>query len=307
MGAHAVTNILPQQSRYNIIDIAQLPAMEVLEQLDSEATIVARMRKLVEIWKSYDPPSAANYDVENLEFDPLRINQEASTYFELLLRDRVNQAARAVTLAFSINGDLDAIASRYPGGVPRQDDETDDHYRRRILLAPNMLSPHGSYEAYVFWALSANINLRDASATTKKGTGAITITVLQEGSDPKPTSTQLLEVYTYINDRSRRGLTDYIYVQPPKIVNTKYRARVWCFPGPDPTTVVATIKEALEDLVEEQRWLGYDHTLLAINAALFQSGVYNAIIDEPTADLIAGTDGYINVTGIELTYVGRGE
>ena len=78
-------------------------------------------------------------------------------------------------MAFGSGSDLDAIASRYPGGVPRLADEPytiagDDRYRRRIWLSPNVLSPHGTAEAYIFWALTADAALRDASAVTIEGT-----------------------------------------------------------------------------------------------------------------------------------------
>ena len=106
--------------------------------------------------------------------------RNSTPYFELLVRDRVNQACRAVTLAFAVGSDLDAIASRYPYGVTRiQYDingnvltpdqiaagatavtsETDAVYRQRVWLSPNILSlsgpGQGTYESYKFWALSA--------------------------------------------------------------------------------------------------------------------------------------------------------
>src|SRR5215475_5334491 len=156
-------------SRFPVVAINQLSRMQVLETIDTDAIIGARMAKLVELWREADPPAGAVYDVGMLEFDPLKINQECATYFELMLRDRVNQAARAVTLAFAVGSDLDAIASRYPGGLPRLPNETDDRYRRRIQLSPNALTPHGTGEAYEFWALTADGSLRDASATTVEG------------------------------------------------------------------------------------------------------------------------------------------
>jgi phage-related baseplate assembly protein len=74
------------------------------------------MAKLVELWREADPPAGAVYDVDALEFDRSRSIRSARP-FELMLRDRVNQAARAVTPAFASGSDLDAIATRYPGGA----------------------------------------------------------------------------------------------------------------------------------------------------------------------------------------------
>ena len=127
-------------SRFSVIQPALLPPMAVLETINTETIIANRMQQLVTIWNANDPPNAATYDVGNLEFDPIRINQELNAYFELLLRDRVNQACRSVTLAFAVGADLQAIGSRYPYGMPKLPGESDTAYRNRIWLSPNILS-----------------------------------------------------------------------------------------------------------------------------------------------------------------------
>jgi phage-related baseplate assembly protein len=309
--------------RFTPIVLDELPEMQVIETIDSETIISTRMSKLVEFWKTADPPAAAVYDVDTLEFDPLRINQEASTYFETLLRDRVNQAARAVTTAYAVGGDLDAIASRYPSGVPRlplvddprdfdeypEDWEDDDRYRERIWLAPSLLSPHGSYEAYVYWAMTADATLHDASAMSERGTGKITVTIMAGyyGEEPTPTDAQMNAVLDYINAESRRGLGDDVNVLPPKITRVAYRVRVWLFPAYNKDTVMAAVAAAVDKLLQDQWWLGCDHTRMALDKALAQPGVYNAIIDEPADDIDVDADGLVLVTSVTLTYAGRGE
>jgi len=298
--------------RYSVINLSQLNAMVVLDKLDTEAILTARMADLKVRWLAADPPAAAAYDVEALEFDPLKINQETAAFFETLVRDRVNQAARNITLAFGSDTDLDAIASRYPGGVPRLPGETDDRYRRRIWLAPNALGPHGTAEAYQFWALSAMEGLlRDASAIRKvQGVGSdydplILVTALMEDrANPKPTTAQLLAIRRYIQDEARQGLTDVISVQAPKIRETDYRLRVWFYPGPDVPKLMDSIRTALAALVEAQYWLGQDHTLMAIHAAAALPGVHNAVILEPTADILVEPDWIVKVNNIVLEYAG---
>jgi len=72
-------------SRFSVIQPSLLPPMKVLETVRTEKIISNRMSQLVTIWKDRDPPNGAQYDVGGLEFDPIRINQECNTYFELLL------------------------------------------------------------------------------------------------------------------------------------------------------------------------------------------------------------------------------
>lgn len=216
-------------SRFSVIRPELLPQMAVLEPIDTEAIMLLRMQRLGIIWNNYDPPNAAQYDVGGLEFDPIRINQELNAYFELMVRDRVNQACRAVTLAFAVGSDLDAIGSRYPYGVVRlafdangnqltpdqiaagavvATTETDAAYRQRIWLSPNILSlsgpGQGTYESYKFWALSApqylgQSLLRDASCFTKPGTGIVYIPLMADLFNPISTLDPVTQtVYTTI-------------------------------------------------------------------------------------------------------------
>lgn len=328
--------------RLGVIELSQLPAFQVLETIDSDKIIIARLAALKRYWAANDPPFGAQFDVESLEFDPLVINQEACAYFEMLLRDRVNQAARSVTLAFAVGGDLDAIASRYPTGMPRLATEgagiaiptaaQDAAYRTRIWLSPNTLSPHGVYESYIFWALNAYAEfgdqpLRDAQATNIPGSPNITITIMADGPAiiasgtydgvdagkmisaypvPAPPNSQILNTGTYIKNDSRQGLTDVIRVGPPKVVYVTYDIGIILFPGWDAGLIMPQIAFALAMLLEEQRWLGYSHTRAAIDRALKVGGVFNVVIKSPAADVIVDPTTTVIVNNIKLYYAGRG-
>lgn len=316
-------------SRLTVIQLAQLPAFAILEALDVEAILSARMNRLVEVWATHDPPAAAQYDVQGLEFDPIKINQEVGSYFELLIRDRINQAARGVTLAFAVGDDLDVIASRYPGGVPRLEGESDDHYRARIWLSPNLLSPNGSYEAYVFWGMTADPTLRDVSATAVTGTPDVTVALLADGDpvravwgrdtwvlspfpNPTPTIGQITHVRNYINQHARKALTDVVQVVVPKIVDVDYEISYWLYPGWDETQIRQVMFEAFAQLVESQRYLGFSYTEAAIEAVLKIAGVSNVKVDVPVSaidpddhDIIVASDTVVRVNSVEMTFRGR--
>jgi phage-related baseplate assembly protein len=340
-----VTLVTPTPSRFPVIQPALLQRPSVLETIDSDKIIEDRMTRFKLRWSEEDPPNAAQYDVGQLEFDPIKILTENAAYFELMLRDRVNQAARAVMLAFAFGTNLDAIGSRYPGGVPRIEGESDDNYRRRIWLSPNILGPHGTTESYAFYALSAlgaNV-LRDAAAFTTRGTGVVTIPILVDkptlalseqqvmaivqqqirtglidplkvsfetspGPPPIPSNDQILETYKYISENTRKGLTDEIVIARPKIYQTRYDISLKTFPGYDLAGVLTNVGAGLMQLLEKQRWLGYDHTIMAIDGVLTDAGgVYNRIIRQPQGDVIVGLDGVVEVKGIDLTWTGVGE
>ena len=295
--------------RISVILPANLQPMIVLEKLDVEAILEARMIRLKQLWAFYDPPVAAQYDVEDLEFDPIKINQEVCSYFELLLRDRVNQAARSITLAYAIGTDLDAIATRYPGGVPRLPNESDDRYRRRIWLSPNTLSPHGTAEAYEFWALTAMPSLRDVTAirtVMHDYYPTILITCLKEPpAEPKPTDQELVTIRAYIQSLSRQGLTDVISVNPPKIREIEYKIAVWLYPGTVQQQTMDKIVSNLATLINDQYWLGHDHSHTAIHAACRLTGVHHVDIEAPEDDVMVPLDWLIKVTSVTVRNAGR--
>jgi len=298
-------------SRFSVLDPANLGRLEALESINSDDIIAARMARFKALWATFDPPNAATYDVGQLEFDPIKIQAENNAYFETLLRDRVNQAVRAVTLAFAFGSNLEGLASNYPGGVPRIAGESDDRYRRRIWSSPNPLSPHGTAEGYEFWGLTALATLRDVRTVkirpSLSDNPIVVIACLADAVDPSPSQSDLLAVRAFIMEESRLAMTDEISVSPPKIIDTNYVVRVDLFPGPDKDTMMAQLRANIDALIEKQRWLGYDHTRAAIDAALMVSGVHNVSVIEPAEDIMVRNDWFVRVNSVDLQYGGRAE
>ena len=325
--------------RLGSIELSQLPAFDVLELISTENIITSRMAEVVANWEQNDPPNGYAYDGSNVEFDPIRIQQETGAYFELLVRNRVNQAARAVTLAFAVGGSLDAIASRYPGGMPRMTDETDDAYRTRIWLSPNTFTQNGVYENYVFYALTAaqkaNTPLRDCQVQSTPGSPNVYITIMADGTpvaalqdsfgnytgqfsaypSPSPTDAQIASVATYIAEpgMGRKGQTDVVSVNGANIVNAALNISFYLFPGWDRVAMMNALCPALAAMIEGQRYLGYSITRSAIDAALKVSGVSSVVISSP--NVVSGSSDpdvlvsltanqAINLTSVSLSFAG---
>jgi phage-related baseplate assembly protein len=310
-----------EPSRYNILRPEQLGRMALLESISTEQNILDRMSRFKALWLHYDPPNGAQYDVGDLEFDPIKIQAENAAFFELMLRDRVNQACRGVTLAFGTGTDLDAIASRYPGGVPRFPNESDARYRRRVWLSVNPLSPHGTAEAYEFWGLTAIPTLRDVR--TKKirpslhDNPIIVVACLADANEPRPSQSDLVYIRAYIQAESRQAMTDEFRVVAPIVTEATYEIEYTLFPGVNNDTAAVDMTTSLEALVEEQRWLGFDHTRAAIYKAAKISGVHNVNVVQPAEDLLAGNDRFVRVADYDVPtrkftkspvrYLGRAE
>lgn len=287
-------------NRFSPIDPVQLPMLSLVQIPDVESLIRARMNEVKARWTFWDPPFGSAYDVENLEFDPIKITMEAGASSELNALSFINSMGKATTLAFASGRDLDALASRYPNGVPRLQTgtdtsgnpifETDDRYRFRIWLSSNSFSTAGAASAYVFQALTAVPQLRDATAICVRDSlnhePRIIITCLLDGDDPIPSGDHLLAVRERVIDKSISPLTDVVSVQAVNIIPVDYKIRVWFFEGADRAASLDSINAALATLIDKQRYLGTSNTLMAIYGAASQYGVSQAVIDSPTQDVL---------------------
>ena len=91
-------------SSFTAIDLSKLPAPDVIEKLDYETLLT----DYINDFKARNP----NY-ATLLESDPAIILMQVISYRELLLRSRINEAAKANMLAYATGSDLDNLAAFY--------------------------------------------------------------------------------------------------------------------------------------------------------------------------------------------------
>lgn len=155
-------------STFTAVDLSRLPAPAVVELLDYETILAEMIARLSELMPDFTALT---------ESDPIYKLLEVAAYREMLVRQRCNEAARAVMLAYAIGSDLDHLGALLgvsrlvldPGNpalsIPPTL-ESDTEFRRRIQLAPEGYSVAGPEGAYIFHALSADAGVLDASATS---------------------------------------------------------------------------------------------------------------------------------------------
>ncbi|MDT0499710.1 MULTISPECIES: baseplate J/gp47 family protein [unclassified Halomonas] len=293
------------------IDLSQLPAPEVLEELDYESILAERKAALVALYSSDE--QAGIERLLEIESEPLTKLLEESAYRELLLRQRINDAAQAVMLAHAKGSDLDQIGANY--GVERlmidagdssavppvpPTYESDSEFRRRIQLSPEGYTTAGSEQSYVYHALSADADVLDASAVTP-APGAVTVYVLSRTGDGSAPAATLSAVEAAVNDQAIRPMTDNVVVQSASIVEYAITAELTMLPGPDAAVVRDAAIEAAEAYAERQHAMRRDITLSGIYAALHQSGVQNVALSSPAADIVIGDGEASYCTGITVT------
>ena len=152
---------------FTAVDLSRLPAPDIIEALDFDTLASEAVARML----------AEMPDFVERDSDPATKLLQVFAYLAQLLRQRVNDAARAVMPAYAVGADLDNIAASFgitrltitPAdgvlGIPAVM-ESDADFRRRMVLAPEGYSVAGPEGAYIFHALSADADVLDASATS---------------------------------------------------------------------------------------------------------------------------------------------
>ena len=269
------------------VDLSRLPAPDVVEVLEYETILAAMLAELLVLDPTLDALG---------ESDPATKLLQVAAYRELVIRQRVNEAARAVMVAYAAGADLDQLAAVF--GVVRlelapADDEagtpavmeSDEDLRRRVLLAPDSYSVAGPRSAYVFHALSADPQVLDASATSP-APGEVVVSVLSRTGDGTPAPEVLAAVEAAVNGDTVRPLTDQVTVQAAGLVPFDVSAELTLYAGPDSQLILETAVGALEAFLANARRLARDVPRSALIAALHVAGVQRVALSAPAEDIV---------------------
>lgn len=255
------------------IDLSQVPAPAVIEALSYEDIYAQMLAKL----RDYIP----DFDDSNQNDPAVRVLQVAA-YFRLMDRQRVNDAAKAVMVAYAQKGDLDNLGLLFR--VSRLTGETDDAYRERILLAPDGYSVAGPEGAYIYLARSADARVRDASVDSPSP-GEVVVTVLSTEGDGTASADLLDIVAAALSADDVRPLTDHVTVQSAEIVNYTLNATIYTYAGPDKDVVMANAATGLAAYQASIQRLGRDVALSGLNGAQHVAGVQRVDMATPTATI----------------------
>ncbi|WP_111745635.1 baseplate assembly protein [Salinisphaera orenii] len=292
------------------VDLSQLPAPEIVEALDYEAIRAAMVADL----QSRAP------ELEQLtEADPAIKVLEVAAYRELALRQRVNEAAKAVMLAYSTGTDLDQLAANYnverlvtdpgdPDATPPVPPtyEFDADLRTRVQSAFEGLSVAGPRAAYVYHALSADGRVADATATSPEPAEAV-VSILARDGDGSASQDLLATVDDALSAEDVRPVADLLVVQSAQITNYQITATLYVYPGPEQGPILAASRASAKAYVAEQRRLGRDIRLSAVYAALTVAGVQRVELTAPTADVVLDDTQAAYCTDISISIGGTDE
>jgi phage-related baseplate assembly protein len=286
------------------VNLSQLAAPVIVEQIDFEVIFAAMLADLVARYPEF---SAL------VESDPAYAILEVVAYREVLLRQRVNEAALGCMLAYATGSDLDQLGANVnverriitpadPTTTPPTPAvfETDDEFRARIQLSFEGYTTAGSEGSYVYHALSADGDVLDASATSPTP-GVVDVFVLSRTGNGEASAELVALVNAALNADDIRPMTDNVTVQSATIEEYVITAALTLYPGPDANVVRQAAVDAVTKYAASVQRIGFDVTRAGIIGALVQAGVQNVALSAPADDIVIGDSQASFCTAITVT------
>lgn len=279
------------------IDLSQLPAPQIIEQIDFEQILAERKAYAISLWPINEQAEiAARLEMES---EPLNKLLQENAYRETIWRQRVNEASLANLLATARGTDLEQLAGNYnvkklviqEGNalavppVPRLM-ESDDSLRERAQMAWEGLSTAGPRNSYIFHARAADGRVADATAESPSPAVAV-VTVQSLLGDGTASADLLALVNTYLSDEDRRPVADRLLVQGAQILNYQVKAQLFLLSsGPESEPILAAAEQRLLAYVHQRRRLGMEVSESALHAALHVEGVRKVELED-WVDIVA--------------------
>lgn len=278
---------------YSAVNLATLAPPAIVEELSPGAIVDAMLAWLVDA-----APELAGIGPS----DPAYKLVELFAYRELLLRQRINEAVRAVLPATATGADLDQIAALI--GVARAEGEDDTSLRNRIALGPEAWSTAGPVASYLARALAAHPDVADVSVTSP-APAEVLITVLGPGITA-PSPEVLAAVAAACNADTARPVADRVTVVPATVIPVEVVGALRTAPGASVEATLANARAGLQALASDRGALGRDLPRVAIIGALMVPGVTGLTLTTPVLGTEVGPDAAVQIASITLTHSGVG-
>lgn len=262
----------------SMIDLTVLPAPQVLESLDFEEQYQSDLEAFrLHMGEAWTAP---------LESDPVTKLLEVGAYRKLTTRSRINDAAKALLLAYAQGSDLDHLAANVslqrllvqaedltavpPIPAVYEDDEA---LRERVQLVYEGLTTAGPRNSYILHSRNASGRVADATAESPSP-AVVDVTVLSVEGSGVASEDLLAEVARYLNDDDIRPVADRVHVKSAEILYYQIQAVVYLTgSGPEGEAVLAECKRRLEGWINPRRRLGLEVARSGVDAQLHINGV----------------------------------
>lgn len=306
-------------SRFSVLDLAALPEMPAIGELDYDAILEARLVELeADLSETFDDGTVAEImgKARNLASSPTRYLAEAGASRELYMENRINEAIRSVFLSSARGAALDHIGA--DRGLVRKvlDDsdpdnpvlEKDEPFRARIQLVIEAWSPHGTEGAYVYWALDADDRVVDVAVYgPNHGVDPPPpvcepyIVVLSSEGDGTASSDLLSKVSAHLMPDKRRPAADLPNVISASVLPYQIEAVLYVATPETAAAVQQAAETAMQGFLSGRIRIGRKLFLSSIAAALKVQGVVDVEVTAPAATIDVGPFDAPFCTGVSLT------
>lgn len=279
------------------VDFSQLTKPDIIEEIDFEILYTERKEQLIRLWPTEDQPNIRH--TLTRESEPLVKLLQENCYREIILRNRINVASRALLLAYAAENDLDQLGANFnvkrlivsPANnatIPPTEAtmESDDAFRERIQLAYDTLSVAGPEAAYKKFARDADGRVGDVSVVSPQP-AYITLTILQADSLTGSASPELVQIVeNAVTAEDVRPIGDRVTVQSAEIISYDINAKLYLGKDPEAATLLQQSLNNVTAYATKQKRLGRSIRLSAIYAALHADGVSRVELISPAADVV---------------------
>lgn len=260
------------------VDLSTLPVPEVLEPLDFEEIYAEQLGTFREFMgENWNAP---------IESDPVVKLLELGAYRRVQDRARVNDAAKALLLAYAQGADLDGVASNVSVQrlVIQAEDlttfpptpkvmESDDALRERAQAAFEGLTTAGPRNSYIQHARSASALVGDATAESPTP-AVVVVTVQHLNGNGTADQALLKQVEAYLSQDNILPVADRIFVQGAEVINYRIDAILHMEgTGSENESLLIEAQRRLNAWVNPRRRLGVEVARSGIDAQLHINGV----------------------------------
>ncbi|HDR9024822.1 TPA: baseplate J/gp47 family protein [Burkholderia vietnamiensis] len=280
----------------SLIDLSSLPIPDALEVIDFEAIHAARKAGMIALWPAAEQAEiAATLDLES---EPLTRLLQENCYREIVLRQRINDAVRAVMLAFAKGNDLEQRAALFglvrllitaadPENNIDEVRESDDALRERIQLAPQGFSVAGPSAAYVSKARAADARVLDATST-RPIPGDVLVTVLSREGDGTAPDDLCDAVEAALSAEDQRPLNDTVKAASAEIIRYRIHARGYTRSAVGADVLIEQAKKNAQAYADKVHRLGVGVAESAIKGVCQAAGLSKTELIEPVGDIAIG-------------------
>lgn len=277
-----------------MIDLSALPPPTVIEEISFEAALAATKADLIARYPAIAPVLA-------LESAVVSKLLEAVAYRELLMRARINDAARANLLAFAAGADLDHLGAFH--GVTRQIGEDDTRFVYRIILAQRDRNSGGTEPRYEFLAMTADPRVRLAAVYTEGRDPTVRVAIQSTDNNGVADAPLLAAVTAAVTAPAVRMVNDTILVEAATAVVANVSFKFWLKPEA-PISAAAAIEPAVRAAWAVEGALGRDLVASWLAQQMHVPGIAR-IEDIAPSRSIAAFNKFVSIGTITGTNMGR--